>query len=245
MINVIVPVVSGNGAKYMTTNFAHFYKELNPGKKVIMVDFDIYYPFLGANLTNDTVHGIDNLINKIDSGILNDKLFDENIIKLKNNVHLLKGTKLLKQYRAFDKEHAINVVNLLKEAYDEIFIYAPVSVENVFSIYGLHMADKILMVVKNNHTNKSLIQDVHSQIKAYAKTDDIRFIYNMYETREGSVLVDEVAQLELKSIGYLEYHPETKDNENLISTGFKVFKSKNKFNEKMKDLIGECLKGGE
>ena len=62
----VYPIVTGNGAKFITTNLANTLKEEYPDKKIALVDFDLKHPYLAHTLSEfDEVHGIDNLIEKI------------------------------------------------------------------------------------------------------------------------------------------------------------------------------------
>lgn len=236
-IVTIIPIVSGNGGKYITTNLGHYFKELNPNSKVAIVDFDVRNPYLAESLNNDEIHGIDNLIDKIDGNLLNEKLFAENMVVLKNGVHLFKGTKLVNQYKIFNKKHATTIIEFLRKMYDISFISTVAETDNALSIYAIHEADEILLVGRNNYSNLKAIDRVLKIINNYKKTDIVRIIYNMYTTNSKASLTEIVKNNNITGIGFVEYEEDTIDNQNLINTGLKIFKSKNKFDDNFKEIV--------
>ena len=120
---VCMPIVIGNGSKYIATNLSHYTKILYPTKKVALVDFDFKNPYLAERLSlHDTIHSIDNLIDKIDGNFLNETLFFENMIKLKNGVDLLKGTKITHNVKLIQKNHIEKIISILKNNYDYVFM---------------------------------------------------------------------------------------------------------------------------
>ena len=136
---VCMPVMVGNGSKYIATNLAHYTKKLYPDKKVALVDFDFINPYLAEKLSlHDNIHGIDNLTDKIDGNFLDNHLFTENMVKLKNGVELLKGTKLTHNLDLIKKHHIEKILELLRSLYDFVFIAVSNKVTSG-TVYGLSL----------------------------------------------------------------------------------------------------------
>lgn len=238
---VCYPVVIGNGNKYIATNIANYYKQKYPNKGVALVDFDFKNPYLAGKLAiQDDIHGIDNIIDKIDGNFLDQNLFLENMIKLRNNVELLKGTKLIGNHRIITKNHIEKTLEVLKEAYDFIVVAVSCDIDNSGTVYGLFNADEVVMVCKNNFTNFKSMDRAINIIMNYKRTNSkLKLIFNM--SQEGSDLdfTKHINDNEIEVIGAIKYDESTVDNEDLqgVSLASKVFKSKNKGQEAYESII--------
>lgn len=235
----VYPIVSGNGAKFVGTNIAHYIKGVNPTKKVALVDFDMKQPYLAHALsTHDNIHGIDNLIDKIDGNLLTNELFIENMVMLKNNVEVLKGTKLIGKHKVFTEKHMKAVIGHLKDIYDYIIVAVSPEVDNAGTVFGLHEADNIIMVARNNVANAKSAYRALEIINQYNKTNEpIKMVYNMYASGL-SDLTNFVKENNLEVTGLIEYDDSAIDNLDLnANQSVKFFKSKSKNQEVFTNLV--------
>lgn len=239
---VVVPIVQGNGGKYITMNLATALKT-EKGGKVAIADFNVRNPYLCAGLTDDRIHGVDNLIDKIDGGVLNQTLFSENMIELKNGIHLLKGTKLIGRHKIFNLNHVNTIVKFLKETYDNVFIAITSDTDNAFTIGALSEADEIILVSRNNYSTINAFNRVVEVVNHYKKNNDIslELIHNMYTQTTQTKLATLISENDVKVLGSIEYDETSIDNLNLVSSGMKLFKSKNKNEEPIKQILSKIL----
>lgn len=87
IITTVYPVVNGNGANYIAMNLAYAAKKKDPHAKIAVVDFGFQPSLLGFQFVQDECyHGIDNLIDKINGGFLDEDLFTENMVMLKEDI---------------------------------------------------------------------------------------------------------------------------------------------------------------
>jgi MinD-like ATPase involved in chromosome partitioning or flagellar assembly len=229
-ITTIYPVITGNGAKFIATNLAYYFKLENPEKRVALVDFNLKHPYLAHALTtHDEVHGIDNLIDKIDGNLLTDELFIENMVVMRNNVEVLKGTKLIGKHKVFSEKHIKTIIKHLRNIYDEVFIAVAPEVDNAGTVYGLHEADTVVMVVKNNIANVKSTPRALEIINHYKKSSQpVKLVYNMY-TSTSSDLSQFIKENNIEVIGLVEFDENAIDNMDLNrNQGMKIFKSKSK-----------------
>lgn len=220
---VCYPVVTGNGAKYTATNLAMAYKEKFKSAEVALVDFDFKNPYLAYSFTeHDKVHGIDNLIDKIDADSLTKELFKENMVRV-HDVDILKGTKLIGRGHLLTKNHIISIIDFLEELYDYVIIAVSSEADNSGTVYALSEADEILLIINNNLTNFMKLPQAVNIIDNYKSTrEDPKIIYNMYmnNARVGfNQLFDEYY---LKVIGIVPPIPETIDNNNFAGVNSKI-----------------------
>lgn len=233
---ILLPIVSGNGSKYLTTALANSYKELNKNKKVAIVDFDVKNPYLASSLTNDNIHGIDTLINKIDGDILTKNLFMENMIHLKNNVDLLQGTKLFNSYEVFKKNHIEEILSMLNDCYDIVFISLSSEFDNYLSACSLVKADDIFMVARNNQSTAKAFERTTKIVKNYSN-GNIKTIINMY-TNSNKIDISQISKkFNINIAGIVEYDENTIDNVNIGESLLGFFKTKNKNDENFKKIL--------
>lgn len=224
------PVITGNGAKYTATNLAVAYKEKFSNAKVALVDFDFKNPYLALSMTDhDKVHGIDNLIDKIDAESLTKELFKENMVTVKD-IDVLKGTKLIGRDHLLTKNHITTIIDFLKELYDYVIIAVSPNVDNSGTVYGIAEADEILLIIKNNLSNYMRLPQAMNILDAYKSTkEDPKVIYNAY-TQNNRVSFNQLFdEYYLKVIGIVPIIPETVDNNNYagFSSKLQIGKSKN------------------
>lgn len=236
---VCYPVVQGNGCKYTATNIAHYYKTTHSSKKVALVDLDFKLPYLANALSSqDEIHGIDNLIDKIDGGFLTEDLFNENMIRLKDNVDLLKGTKLIGNHKLFNKKHIEKIVEMLKDLYDFIVVAVSPDADNAGTVYGLFEANEVVLVGKNNVANFKHLDKAVSIVKQYSRTQNkLKFVFNMYFEGSQMALATAVKDLNLEVIGAVKLDENSIDNSDLNSSTFKVFKGKSKNLETYEGIV--------
>lgn len=243
-IFVCMPIVTGNGSKYMATNLAHYTKTMYPTKKVALVDFDFKHPYLAEKLSlHDTIHSIDNLTDKIDGNFLDKSLFAENMIKLKDGVELLKGTKLTHNIELIKKHHIERIIELLKENYDYIFIAVSNEVLSG-TVYSLFNADEVLLVAKNNYTNFKEAKRVFNLISHYKNNDTkLSLIINQYSDVSEITFSDYLEKYDVSNIELVPYDEQTFDHNDLdkgILTS-KMFKTKKKSQEVFENLIAKYI----
>ena len=235
----VYPIVAGNGAKFIGTNVAHYLKVAHPTKKVALVDFNMKQPYLVHALsTHDEIHGIDNLIDKIDGNHLTDELFMENMVMLKNNVEVLKGTKMIGKHKVFTDKHMKAVVEHLRNIYDYVVAVVSPDVDNAGTVFGLHEADSVVMVGRNNVSNAKSAFRALGIVNQYKKTSEpIKMVYNMH-TANSSNLAEFIKDSGIEVLGLVEYDENAIDNLDLNGgQGVKFFKSKSKNQDVFTNMV--------
>lgn len=235
----VYPIVAGNGAKFVATNIAHYLKVANPTKKIALVDFNLKQPYLTHALTtHDEIHGIDNLIDKIDGNLLTDELFVENMVMMKNNVEVLKGTKLVGKHKVFNEKHMKTIVEHLKNIYDYVIAVVSPDTDNAGTVYGLHEADSVVMVARNNVANVKTAYRALNIVQQYKKSNDVvKFVYNMH-TSNSNDLSNFVKDSNLEVLGLVEYDDTAIDNLDLYgSQGVKFFKQKSRNQDVFTNMV--------
>lgn len=228
-IVTIVPIVSGNGAKFVATNLAYYTKLAQAKKKIALLDFNLKQPFLAQLLTvQDEIHGLDNLIDKIDGNMLNESLFLENMVKTKQDIDVLKGTKMLGKHKLFQPTHFQAILDLAKEIYDLILIAVSPDSDNAGTVIGIHEADKIILTARNNSANVTMAPYTVAMVNQYKQTQEsLKIIYNMQSTYSAD-LTEFVKQNGIEVLGALEFDENSVDNINLSGQGGRLFRQKNK-----------------
>ena len=222
IITTVYPVVNGNGANYIAMNLAYAAKEKDPHAKIAVVDFDFNHPYLGLALQDDRYHGIDNLIDKINGGFLDEDLFTENMVMLKEDIYLLKGTKMGRFQSVVRQEHLQDIVAHLKKLYDYVFIATNAEATDGGTPVGLFSANNILILGRYNQANKAMAQKASNNITAMAGPADIGILYNFYDGQNGISLNEEFGQWLV--FGTVPYQSETVDNINLYDRGLSLSK---------------------
>lgn len=239
------PVTQGVGCKYTATGFAFILTQLYPKAKVALVDFDFKNPYLAANLaSHDNVHGIDNLISKIDGNFLTEALFKENMIKLPELFDLLKGTELIGRDHLITKRHIDKIMEMLRSHYDYVVIAVAPSADNAGTVYGLYEADEVVMVTRINHACFSNIGKATNIVNSYKKTPKrIKLVYNMYSDNFHIDFTKITTDNNLEVIAGLPYDEGTIDNHN-ISTGLQgkiTNRIAVKYNEMLKRMASSIV----
>lgn len=222
----LYPIVAGSGAKYTATNLAYYAKELNPDKSIALVDLNLKHPYLAHSLSeHDDIHGIDNLTDQIDGAFLNKELFLENMITLKNEVQLLKGTKQIGKHKIYKEEYADTIIQYLKDCYDYIFIAVATEPDNAGTIFGLSKADNVVAVVNNTISNRKSLERASTVISTYSGLiDKPKIVYNKYLSK-GLDISEAVVGNGFEILGAIEYNSGSVDNNDLIENiGKKMFK---------------------
>ena len=240
-IVVCLSVVRGNGAKYICTNLAHYTKIKDTNKKVILLDFDFEHPYLCESLVEfDKVHGIDNVVNKIEAGASIEDIFDEDIIKLKSGVELLKGTKMKNAENVINNSHLEIILDFIKNNYDYVFINTS-NITCISSAFTIFNADEIIIVAKNNYSNYGEFNNLKTLIKNYkSKNSKLNLVINQYNKKpkisfedfiDNDFLIENTVLIPLIS--------ESIDNLDLDKSLLKskLFKSKGKVEKVFSELI--------
>lgn len=238
-ITTIYPIAGGNGAAYMTLQLAYALREVEKHKKIAVVDFDFNSPVLGEGLHEDDVHGIDMLVDKMNGNLLTNSSFLENMIKLKKEIHLLRGSQLSHRFPFVSKEHLDGIVALLKEEYDYIFIATGDNASDGAVPTALFHADHLLVVGRYTQKNKWRLKEAVNCVSTYAQTQDVAVAYNMYEDQNK---LDFSKQLpsHWKVAGIVPYNPLSIDSKNVVSSGgFPLGKGKK--SEGAKETLGELI----
>lgn len=221
-LTVIYPVTQGVGGKYVATNVANVYKERFPEKKVALVDFDFKAPYLAGYLTdNDKVHGIDNLIEKIDGEFLDDELFKENMVVMENGIELLKGTKLGNNHYFIEQKHIQQIINFLRGMYDTVFVSVSALADNAGTTTSLFEAEEIVMVSRNDFTCYNLAENALEVVKHYKKENvEVKWVYNQFFEGSNMDFNGFVGEHGLNVIGVLSFDKDTIDNRDLKGKAF-------------------------
>ncbi|WCK57697.1 AAA family ATPase (plasmid) [Aneurinibacillus sp. Ricciae_BoGa-3] len=239
-IITVYPVLSGNGAKFIATNLAHYLKGANSNKRIALVDFNLKNPYLAHAISNnDEIHGIDNLIDRIDGNILTQELFLENMVAMRDNVEVLKGTKLIGKHKVFTEKHIRTIIQHLRDIYDFVVIAVAPETDNAGTVYGIHEADSVVMVAKTNIANVKSANRVLDIIRQYKKSpESVKLVYNMYTSGSGE-LTNFVKDNNIEVIGVIEYDENAVDNMDL-NGGQSVrglFKSKNRNQDTFTNML--------
>lgn len=241
---VTMPIVVGNGSKYISTNLAHYAKILFPSKSIALIDFDFKYPYLAERLAiHDSTHSVDNLVDKIDGNFLTTDLFTENMIKLKDGVDLLKGTKIKHNLKLIKKHHIEEIMKILKEKYDYVFI----SVSNealAGTVYSLFEATDVILVARNNYSNYKECQKALTLINHYRNAEsNLHFIINQYANSSDVIFTELLKDENVKNIELVPYNEETFDNNDLDKNKIvsKMFKSKNATQEIFQTILNKLV----
>lgn len=239
-IFVCLPVISGNGSKYVATNLAHYAKTKYPEKKIALVDFDFENPYLAEKLAQaDSIHSIDNLIDKIDGNFLTDELFKENMIELKDGVDLLKGTKINNSIKIIQQIHIEKILELLKNEYDYIFIAVSNNISSG-TVYSLLTADEIIVVAKNNYSSLRAYKRTLRIINNYKNnTSNLRLIINQYSESSDVSFGNDISDVDI-----VPYDSSSIDNSDLDKKNIatKLFKSKSGNDEVFQNMLLKMIK---
>lgn len=221
-LTVVFPVTQGVGGKYIATNVANVYKERFPDKKVALVDFDFKAPYLAGYLTdNDKVHGVDNLIEKIDGGFLDDELFSENMVTLDSGIEVLKGTRLRNNHYFIEQKHIQEIIRMLRNSYDAIFISVSSLADNAGTTVSLFEADELLIVSRNDFTCYSLAESALETVKHYKKEDvELKWVYNQHFEGSNLDFSAIISEQSMKVVGVVPFNKESIDNRDLKGKAF-------------------------
>lgn len=231
-ICVITSVVPGNGAKWVATSLASSMIDEKEENKVLLIDFDFENPFLASPyVKHDEIHGIDNLVTHISDNDVSNEIFLENVITTNFGADVLKGTNFIEKAKRFSKEHIEVILNKAKLLYDYVYVVVNAKANSAGTVYSLANADKILLVLRNNHANERKIDLVLKLIEQYKKsTASLYAIYN-YKNLNTDVQINFVSINEsVKVLGALNYDEKDIDNLGL---------------DKKKSLFGSSSNKGE
>lgn len=239
-IFVCLPVVVGNGSKYVATNLAHYTKIKYPDKKVALVDFDFENPYLAEKLSQaDTVHSIDNIIDKIDGNFLTVELFNENMITLKDGVSLLKGTKINNSSKIIQQTHIEKIIELLKAEYDYVFIAVSNNISSG-TVYSLLNANEIIVVAKNNYSNLRAYKKTLRVVNSYKNNDsNLRLIINQYCDISDVSFGNTISEVEIVPYDASSFDNSDLDKKNITT---KLFKSKSGTDEVFQNILLKIIK---
>jgi len=222
----VCPIMDGSGGKFVSANLAHHLKQ-ETKQSVALVDFNFKHPYLGKDLTDDTIHGIDNLLDKIDGDGLTPELFKENMVTLRNGVDLLQGTNLIGKHHLFQAPHIFAMLEQLKALYDYVVVAVSPQADNAGTIYGVSEADQLILVGRETVANVATFNRTYQMLSQYKKqTTDVAFVYNMKSAPKG--LSEYIQDYNLTVLGLVDYDEQAIDNRDLVESKAKLFKSKSK-----------------
>lgn len=222
VITTVYPVVNGNGANYVALNLAYAVRSQDQYSQIAIVDFDFENPFLGVGLHGDTTHGIDNLIDKLNGRFLDNQLFKENMIELKENIHLLQGTKMGRFKDLVRQEHIEEIMIFLRKNYDYVFIVTNASPNDGGTPVSLLNADNLLIVGRHTNKNVAIASRAAKTIENYSKAKNVGLIYNFYTGSNDRDFTEHFSHWQV--FGTIPYLPETVDGDNLVGRGLQILK---------------------
>lgn len=200
------PVMTGNGAKHVALNLAFSYKQKYPEHRVALVDFDFTYPtLLGLETSHDTVHGIDNLLDKIDSNHLTEELFHANLVKTRNGVFLLKGTHLKENSNTIQRQHLEVIFQHLRKGFDRVFINVSSLDDQSGTVYGLHLTDCVLFIMNNNYTNYHVCEEQYQLVKRYYHGENLFGLFNKFNASSKVEFGEWIFEKKMTVLGEIPY----------------------------------------
>lgn len=224
-ITTVFPVAGGNGSAYTTIQMARALRQVEKYKKIAVVDFDFASPILGEGLHDDKIHGIDMLVDKLNGGILTTDSFLENMIDLKNDIHLLRGTQLGYRFPFVEQEHLEEIIKFLREEYDYIFISVSDELTDGGTGTALYHADTVIVVGRYTQKNQYKLKEAIHTIENYVSTEDVALIYNQYVDQNKLEFSAQIPN-DWVFCGTVPYMPGTIDNHSSIISGFSFGKGK-------------------
>lgn len=229
-IITVVPTNTGAGAKFTTVLLAQSILINDPKAKVAIVDFDFRNPYLAAYLTpEDSFHGVDNLLEKIDANYLSNELFKENMVKIAGtNIDVLKGTKLGGRYDFITKVHVETIINLLREQYDYSFIAVNSRDDNSGTVFALNKADDVVVVAAQDYMGATRLNGIIDMVETYRSIRSrIKLFINRRDYRYDEIRFEkETDERGLEVIGSLPYDPTYVDNRYLKASLANMLKGK-------------------
>jgi len=218
---VCYPVLQGNGSKYTATNLAHEIKMHDKELDVALVDLDFKVPYLAGYLSgHDTVHTIDNLIEKIDGGFLSEEDIRDNMVKLKDGVELLKGTKLTNTHYFIKQQHIRQILILLKRMYDVVVVAVSHGNDSLSATVSMLSADHILMIARNDFSNYQVLESQIRFLQNYAVNEDkIKLIFNMYDPASNLDFQPILQKTGVPLVAWVPFNPDTANNKHIESGG--------------------------
>ncbi|AMN31012.1 AAA family ATPase [Clostridium perfringens] len=244
-IITVLSTTHGVGAKYITTNMSNYHKQMDDDKKILMIDFDFECPYLAGTLNlNDDIHCIDNFIEFIDGEILTDEIFLANIVHLKNNVDLIKGTKLVGHKKVFKTNHIETILEFAKKHYDFIYVVVSPDSSNAGAVVTLFNTDNVLIVSKNNYPSLMNLENVIGLVRNFApKYIKLNFLYNQFYEESKIDFSDIIGMNDLNVIGAIPYNESTIDNMDIKDgeSSLKKILDRWKKNNPQKDLYTDII----
>lgn len=222
ILTTVYPVVNGNGANYIAMNLAYAAREIHEHAKIAVVDFDFSNPYLGIGMHDDIIHGIDNLIDKINGDFLDAELFEENMITLKDDIKLLRGTQMGRFYNMVRQEHLEAIIVLLKQRYDYVFIAANAEATDGGTAMALFHANNILLLGRYNYKNYFMASKAVKNLEALSGSAQIGVVYNMFNGQNSIDFGENFSEWTVH--GTIPYLPDTIDNGNLSGRGLQIVK---------------------
>lgn len=254
-IITVVPVHTGAGGKFIATSIAFGLRQKNPDPriKIALVDFYFSNPYLGSTLiaqatsaTKD-MRGVDNLLEKIDSHTLNDNLFTDNMIQIEGQFDILKGTRMVDSYDAFNREHIETIIQHLKKKYEYVVISASALGDNAGTVFGIAHADDVVLVSRMNTESFVNFDKSVGMIRQFMNREDkkINVVFN-YRTQNYDL--DFTNKLNahkeyMDVIGDMKFHPNAIDNQNIkIGLASKVNKLSSEYNKQALNIVNRLMK---
>lgn len=234
IITTVYPLAGGNGANYLAMNLAYKLREKEKIAKIAVFDFDLDNPTLGEGMHEDSVHGLDKLVDKVNGSLLNRENLLENMVTLKKEIDLLRGSELSHRFPFVKKNHLEEVLNVAKEVYDYIVISTGDKPDNVGVPVSLHHADNLLLVGRYTQKNQWRIKDAVKTVGNYASPQKAGVVYNFFNGTNDINLGEHLGELDV--LGSIPYTPGTEDTLHLVK-GFSLKRSKN--NEQTKETLEE------
>lgn len=218
-IIVCYPILQGNGSKYTATNLADAIKSKDRSTSVALIDLDFKAPYLAGYLSgHDTVHTIDNLIERLDGGFLDEEAIKDNMVELKNGVELLKGTKLKNTDYFIKQEHIRQILVMLRKMYDVIIVAVSSGNDSLSTMVAMLSSDHIILVGRNDFSNYVSLESEIKFVQNYASNEEkVKLIFNMYDPDSDLDFQPILSEVGVPLVAWIPFDKNTINNRHIDS----------------------------
>lgn len=202
-----------NGAKYVATNLGHF-TNTDRKTRVLLIDLDFENAFLCSHYLAESPHSIDDFVHIKDS--IDTNLFLEKVTKTRLGFEVLKGSTMGKT-DFIPAELIAKILIIARSIYTHVFVVISPDFLSPNTAMTLLHTDKLILVARNNYSNKNKALEVMAGIKPYVSDKEVGLIFN-YKDHNSVLTLSYLKSLfseDLKYLGSLDFDPGSVDNINL------------------------------